>query len=107
MLFGDDGKRLVQGSALLRSQGGCQQLVVRTGQLRKSRRQFVALGGEVQGVQAPVSGIATSLDVATFLKVVEECHHAAWQYAEVVTERLLALAGLCGDGSQDAGLRGR
>ena len=68
--------------------------------------QLLAVGGEVEGVLAPISGIEAPLDEPAAFEIVHESNDAAGLSTQVLCEGLLAQPRPDGEGAQQAGLRG-
>ncbi|ORW63135.1 hypothetical protein AWC20_04340 [Mycobacterium parmense] len=102
LLVGNRDEQLAQDTALLGvKRGGEPQLVLPRKPGHLAQQSFSG-GREVQGVQAAVAGVAAPFQEAAVLQLVHVDHHAAGQHSELGAERLLAAAGLGGDGPQDA-----
>ena len=56
--------------------------------------QLLARRAQIEGMEAPVIGVAAAFDIATVLEVVDIGDNPAGQQAQLTTERLLASAGI-------------
>ena len=65
----------------------------------------LALGGQVERVVAAVAGVATTLEEAVLLELVDQRHEAAGQDPELGGDGLLRPTGARGDGPEQAGVR--
>ena len=96
------GKEAAQGAVLLRVKRGGEPELVLARELGKLAQQPFSGGGEVEGVQSAIVGVAATLDIAALLELVDVYDDAAGQHTQLSAEGLLAAAGLGGDGAQDS-----
>src|SRR5699024_8858111 len=69
-------------------------------------QQLLPIGGQMQGIQPPVRGVAATLDHAARLKAVDEGHQPGRGGAQLLGQRLLTAARLDGDRANQPRLRG-
>jgi hypothetical protein len=102
LVVGHRRKEIADRAALFGVESDRELVLVLACEAGKLAHQLLPLCGEVEGVQAAVSGVAATLDIPTLLELVDVADHAAGHQAQVGAEGLLAAAGLCRDGTQDA-----
>ena len=88
-MLGHAGEHCAELGALLCREVFGELAVLLAGELAELGHQFLALGGQVEGVQAAVGVVALARDIAADLEVVNEGDHAAGQQIESVGELLL------------------
>lgn len=102
LMFCNRAEGLGEICALLRVQTGGDVLIVRTGHPPDVTHDRLTGFGEVKRVDTAIIGIATALQQATLLQLVDESHHPAGHEGQMLAERLLAAARCLRDGAQDA-----
>lgn len=104
-MLGQPGQQRAQRRPVLGVEPGAHRVVVRPRDLADPGQQRVTGRGQVQGVQAPVVGVAPALDQPALVEAVDQGDEPARRRAEQAGQRLLRLPGTGGDRPEQAGLR--
>jgi len=91
--------------AVVLSERGEQVLAVRLGGLPDVREALPPGGGDVQGVVAPVVGVAAALEEPVALELVDERDELAGQQPELDRQGLLGASRGAGDGPEQSSVR--
>ena len=102
LLLRHRGKQATQRVVLLGVKRGGEAELVLARELGKLAHQPLSGRGEVQSVQPTITRVASTLDIATLLKLVDVYDDAAGQHTQLSAQGLLAAAGLGGDVAQDS-----
>ena len=102
LVLGHCRKKGAESRGLIVVESGGELVLVLASETGDLAHQLFSRLREVDGVPAAITGIAATLDVPTLLELVQVGDQAPGRQAQVGAEVMLAAAGICRDGTQDA-----